>query len=237
MCGGIDKCGNRMYLALDKNFKMYKSAKGILLSLLMMVFSLQLQAQSSAANQRNPVPTSADQVKPLKKGSKIPAVSLATTEGKVFNLNKFVKQQPAVLVFYRGGWCPYCNTHLRELVEADPELRSLGYQILALSPDKPEKLAESLEKHQLNYTLLSDTAMLAARAFGVAFKVADNTVERYKQNGLDLEEASGENHHLLPVPSVFIIDRKGVVRYMYYNSDIKTRLSAEEIIREAKKAL
>lgn len=208
-----------------------------LLSLLLFFLAFQLHAQQLPTDQKVTIPTSAKKVKPLEPGTRLPAVSLTTAAGNSFDLNAFVKQQPAVVVFYRGGWCPYCNTHLKELLDADPKLRSLGYQILAVNPDKPQKLAESLEKHKLTYTLLSDTAMAAARTFGVAFKVEDAIVSRYKQNGLDLEEASGEQHHLLPVSSVFIIDQKGMIRYVYYNADIKTRLSAEGIIEEARNAL
>lgn len=191
-----------------------------------------LQAQTSSA-----IPLSAAEVSPLKEGSPIPPISLTTPEGAPFLLNAFVEEQPVVLIFYRGGWCPYCNMHLKELMEADPELRALGFEILAVSPDKPAKLAESMEKHEMTYRLLSDTAMSAAQAFGVAFKVEDTTIEKYKGYGIDLEEASGEKHHLLPVPSVFIIDREGFIRYAYHNPDYKTRLDTEELIKKASEAL
>lgn len=205
--------------------------------LLLVTASLQAQTPNVAGQQATDIPLSADEVKPLQEGNKIPAVSLLTPEGDTFNLNAFVKEQPAVLIFYRGGWCPYCNAHLQELMEADSQLRSLGYQILAVSPDKPEKIAESIEKHEMTYRLLSDTAMTAAKAFGVAFKVEDKTIQKYKENNLDLEEASGQKHHLLPVPSAFIIDQEGIVRYVYYNSNIKARLKGETLIEKVKEVL
>lgn len=209
-------------------------------TLLFLLFvSTALQAQTSAAEgqQTTAVPTSADAVNPLAKGSSLPSIRLTTPEGDTFDLNAFVKEQPVVLVFYRGGWCPYCNVHLKELMDVDPELRALGYQILAVSPDKPQKLAESMEKHEMTYRLLSDTAMRAAQALGVAFQVEDNAVEKFREYGIDLEESSGEKHHLLPVPSVFIIGRDGIVEYTYHNPDYKTRLDAEELIKQAKAAL
>lgn len=198
-----------------------------------------LQAQTPTAGEQSSaaIPLSAEAVSPLKEGSHIPPISLTTPEGASFNLNAFVKQQPAVLVFYRGGWCPYCNMHLKELMEADPKLRALGFEILAVSPDKPEKLAESMEKHEMTYRLLSDTAMGAAQALGVAFKVEDTTIDKFKQYGIDLEASSGEKHHLLPVPSVFIIDREGIIRYSYHNPDYKIRMNTEELIEKASEAL
>jgi peroxiredoxin len=201
------------------------------------VSSLQAQISTPTGQQAIAIPFSADAVSPLEEGSKIPPVKLTTPEGESFNLNAFVKEQPAVLIFYRRGWCPYCNVHLKELMDADAQLRSLGYQILAVSPDKPQKLAESLERHQMTYQLLSDSAMNAAKTFGVAYQVAGSMVKKYQENGIDLEEASGENHQLLPVPSVFIIDQKGVVRYAYHNPDYKTRIEVEKLIKQAKRAL
>ena len=212
--------------------------KFLFFSFLLLVTAV-LQAQTPTAGKQPAavVPISADAVNPLKEGSKIPSVSMTTPEGESFNLNAFVKEQPVVLVFYRGGWCPYCNLHLKELMEADPKLRALGFEILAVSPDKPRKLAESIEKHEMTYRLLSDTAMSAAQTFGVAFKVEDMTIEKYKGYGIDLEASSGEKHHLLPVPSVFIIDRQGIVRYAYHNPDYKTRMDTEKLLEQAKKVL
>jgi peroxiredoxin len=129
----------------------------------------------------------------------VPEVTLRTADGEAFDLSAAVSRKPAVLIFYRGGWCPYCNLHLGQLQEAEADLVKLGYQILAISPDRPAKLAESVEKGKLSYTLLSDAAMDAAKAFGIAFRVDDTTVEKYKGYGIDLEAASGQAHHLLPV--------------------------------------
>lgn len=199
-----------------------------------------LQAQTSATGSQTAsgIPLKAEDVNPLEEGSEIPPIRLTTPEGEPFDLNAFVQEQPVVLVFYRGGWCPYCNIHLSELMDADSALRALGYEILAVSPDKPQKLAESVEKHQMNYRLLSDSDMSAAKALGVAFKMEETAVNKYRDEyGIDLEGASGEKHHLLPVPSVFIIDREGTLRYVYYNPNIKDRLDAETLMNKAKKAL
>jgi thiol-disulfide isomerase/thioredoxin len=121
--------------------------------LYLLIAGTALQAQTSTAGgqQQAAVPSSANEVRPLKAGSSIPPIHLTTPEGASFDLNAFVKDQPVVLVFYRGGWCSYCNVHLKELMDVDPELRSLGYQILAVSPDEPQKLAESMEKHEMTY--------------------------------------------------------------------------------------
>lgn len=208
-----------------------------LLFLLLITTALQAQTTTASEQQASVIPSSAEAVSPLEEGNKIPAVNFTTPEGESFNLNDFVQEQPVVLIFYRGGWCPYCNVHLQELMDTDPQLRAMGYQILAVSPDTPEKLAESLEKHEMTYKLLSDRNMDAAKAFGVAYQADPSTVKRYKENGIELTKGPVEDQHLLPVPSVFIIDREGVIRYVYYNSDITTRIKTEDLLQEAQEAL
>jgi len=181
------------------------------------------------------VPESADRVKPLSVGSDVPDVSVVQADGTSVNVRDLITQ-PTVLIFYRGGWCPFCNMHLGQLQEAHAELVKSGYQILAISPDLPAKLAESVEKGELGYTLLSDSSMAAAQAFGIAFRVDDATLEKYKGYGIDLEAASGESHHLLPVPAVFIAGTDGTVKFAYANADYKIRLEPAALLAAAKGA-
>ena len=143
-----------------------------------------------------------------------------------------------MLIFYRGGWCPFCTRHLAALAETEAELRRAGFQLIAISPDRPAKLRAKPSHQKLPYTLISDSAMQAAEAFGIAFKVEDSLVARYKDSySIDLEGDSGQTHHLLPHPAVFIVDRSGHVRYAHVNPDYKVRLSAVEILGAARAAL
>jgi peroxiredoxin len=142
-----------------------------------------------------------------------------------------------VLIFYRGGWCPFCNKHLGQLQQAEPQLRELGYRIVAVSPDRPEKLKESTDKGGLSYTLLSDSSMVAAQAFGIAFEVDAPMLEKLASYNIDIEADSGETHHLLPVPAVFIVGKDGVIDFSYANPDYKTRLASEVLLAAAKAAL
>jgi peroxiredoxin len=126
---------------------------------------------------------------------------------------------------------------LGQLQSIEGKLVALGYQILAVSPDRPEKLAPSVGKHGLKYQLFSDSKMTAAKAFGLAWKVDDATIAMYKEYKIDLDDASGESHHLLPVPAAYVVDAKGVIRYRYFNPDYKVRVNPDELLREAKAAL
>lgn len=177
------------------------------------------------------VPLRAEDVQPIAVGDAAPSFTARNADGSEFAFDP-MQQERTLLIFYRGGWCPYCNRHLMSLQNVVPKLRESGVEVLFLSADRPELLISSLEDETLEYTLLSDAAMTASRAFGVAFKVDDETVERYKGFGINLEEASGFDHHLLPVPAVYLIEN-GTVAFMHADSDYKKRLEGAKILSAA----
>lgn len=191
-------------------------------------------ALGKATLAQTPVPDAAEKVTPLAVGSKVPKVNVKTIEGKTIDLPKLLFAQPTALIFYRGGWCPFCNRQLSGLQSIEGDLKKLGYRLVAVSPDRAEELKKSLGKNKLTYQVLSDSPMDAAKAFGVAFKVDDGVLTKYKGFGIDLEAASGEKHHYLPVPSVFLIGADGVVTFRSFNPDYKVRLSSEALLAAAR---
>ena len=192
-------------------------------------------ALADDAPAEKPLARRAEDVQPVQVGQRAPAGVLLTPGRATVDLAARYVRTPTMLIFYRGGWCPYCNVHLGQIQSVERELRALGFQIIAISPDRPEKLAESLAERALTYTLLSDSDMTLTRAFGLAFLVDDATRQRYRDFGIDLEAASGQSHHLLPVPAVCLVDRDGVVRFAHWNPDYKTRLGPEELLTAARR--
>lgn len=167
---------------------------------------------------------------PLKTDDAVPDVQLRTEGDEQVSLRRLVSERPTVLIFYRGGWCPFCNRHLQSLAGIEVELKKAGAQLVAISPDKPAKLKETPDRGKLGYRLLSDSDAAAAKAFGVAFKVDGATVEKYKGYGINLETASGRDHHLLPHPAVFVANTNGTIRFAHVNSDYKVRLEPKKIL-------
>ncbi len=192
-----------------------------LLSILLLTTAL-AQAQTNSA--------------PLKVGDALPDVKLRTEEDKEVSLRKLVSDKPAVIIFYRGGWCPFCNRHLQSLAGIEDDLEKAGVQLLAISMDQPSKLRETPHREKLHYQLFSDSDAVAARAFGIAFKVDDATVKKYKTYGINLDAASGRDHHILPHPAVFIANTNGVIRFAHVNPDYKVRLDPAKILEAARAA-
>lgn len=161
-----------------------------------------------------------------------------TNDGKSVDLGDIVRKQPTVLIFYRGGWCPFCNMHLAELQEIQPEILALGYQIIAVSPDRPESMPATTGKHHLSYRLLSDRAMEASAAYGIAFRVPDEVRAKYEKWKFDLAPVPGDKSlRWLPVPAVFLIGADGTVRFVHSDPNYKQRIDLVELLTAAKAAL
>ncbi|SFO90002.1 Peroxiredoxin [Chitinophaga sp. YR627] len=167
-------------------------------------------------------PQKPEDISPLLNGEKIPKAILTDVSGKKFDLNKAVSEKPTVLIFYRGGWCPYCSRQLSGLQQAAPELEKLGYQLIAISTDTPEELMQSATKEKLDYKLLSDADLSLSKQFGIAYKAP----EAY-WNMLPKTTGGMDTELLLPVPSVFILDKSGTIHFEYINPDFKQRLSPD----------
>jgi len=191
--------------------------------------------QAASADNPRPVANSAEQVQPLGVGQKAPQAAMQTPGGQTVMMDTIYRRTPTVLVFYRGGWCPYCNTQLSDLAQLEGELKQMGFQIVAVSMDKPAELRSTLDKSELGYTLLSDADAQLTRGFGLAFRVDRPTVERYTTYGIDLEAASGYDHHILPVPAIYLIDTAGVIHFAHWNRDYKARLSGEKVLEAAQR--
>ena len=165
------------------------------------------------------VPDKPEDVSPLLVGEKIPTAKLANMKGESFDLNASIKSKKTILIFYRGGWCPFCVKHLKEVKEVEKDLIGAGWQIIAVSPDSPENLKNTVEKQAISFTLLSDADMSFAKNLGIAFKGNYGKMLTEKSGGKNTEQ-------LLPVPAVFFINRNGTISFEYINPDFKSRINA-----------
>jgi peroxiredoxin len=179
----------------------------------------------------------AEDICPALIGEEVPHATLRTAAGDEVNLQEVIAGQPTVIIFYRGGWCPYCNTHLSDLRNIEAELQSLGFQILAISPDRPEELQKTRVDQEVGYQLLSDSDMEAAEAFGLAFEVSQATYRKYIGFGINLEKSSGRDHRQLPVPAAFVVDAQGTITFTYVNPNYKVRVSGDLLLAAAREAI
>lgn len=176
-------------------------------------------------------------INPLPVGASMPADSkVLAMDGTPFDLNAAVADKPTVLIFYRGGWCPYCNAHLRELQQSAPALEEMGYQLLAISPDAPEQL-RSLEKDaNLSYQLLSDKDVTVAAGFGLRYKLSQQYIDHVVSTPSQTNLATQNDGYML-TPGAFVLDTNGVVRFAYVNNNYTVRVSQTALLDAAREAL
>jgi peroxiredoxin len=167
----------------------------------------------------------------VKAGDRLEPFTLHDATGTAVSLGQVVEAGPAVIVFYRGGWCPYCNlalrTYQRELL---PELAAFQARLVAVSPQGPDQSLSTAEKAELAFTLLSDPGSRVARSIGIAFQQADDVLDAQRQLGLDLAQVNAEGATQLPRPTVLIVDQNLTVRFIDVQADYTARTEVEDIL-------
>jgi peroxiredoxin len=192
------------------------------------IICLALFAIGLSVHAQNDLPKQAIEIAPLLIGEKIPSITLKSVDNTDVDLLELISKKRTVLVFYRGGWCPYCNAHLAALAEAEKELLDLGYQIIAISPDAPKSLKVTDDKEKLNYVLLSDSVGELSKAVGIAFEAPEN----YKAT--IAKGSDGVNNSFLPVPAVFILNVNAEIEFEHIAPNFKNRISNDLLIAVAK---
>ncbi|MET3107916.1 peroxiredoxin [Oxalobacteraceae bacterium GrIS 1.18] len=170
------------------------------------------------------------QEKAIKAGQRAPDFMLPDAHGNKVRLSTLLEQGPVVLSFYRGGWCPYCNLELRALQNALPEFTSLGATLVAVSPQSPDESLSTSEKNELEFAVLSDTDSRTAKAFGIAFDLAEELRPIYTRFGHALPDKNAVESWILPIPATFVIDQDGVVALAFVDVDYRNRLEPAEIV-------
>lgn len=172
-----------------------------------------------------------ENVRPLTWGDHVPDGELKNPKGRVVRLGSEIRRKPTVLIFYRGGWSSSCAAHLGQLAQMEPEFFKFGFQTLAVSPDEPRQLRETLAARPLPFSLLSDASMEVIKKFGLAFKASPQDFREYQERGMDGEAAFRKHRLLLTVPAAYVADTDGRIHFAYYNPYYKIRVGCEELLK------
>ena len=157
--------------------------------------------------------------------------TLPDATGGDVSLSELIADGPVVLVFYRGGWCPYCNLALHQYQsELVPELASYGATLAAISPQEPDESLTTAEKHGLQFAVLSDAGASVARQLGIAFEPAQDVLEAQRTLGLDIRDGNADGSPELPMPTVLIVDSDRAVRFVDVQADYTSRTEVSEIL-------
>jgi len=166
----------------------------------------------------------------LQVGEMAPDFALDAADGAVLSLEAMLRHGPAVIVFYRGGWCPYCDLTLRALDAIAPTLQEMGARLVGIAPQLPAAMRETSARHALRFPLLHDRDNRVARLFGLAFEMPGELVQLYRGLGIDLGAANGSPEWVLPLPATYIVGADGVVAEAFIDVDYTRRAEPADIL-------
>ena len=116
-----------------------------------------------------------------------------------------------------------------------PEIKALGAELVSISPQLPDNSLSTAEKLALEFEVLSDVGDRVARDFGLVFKLSDIMQEIYKNFGIDLEAANGDQSFELPIPATYVVAGSGIITFAFIDADYTNRLDPEIIVAELQK--
>ena len=163
-------------------------------------------------------------------GDKIPSFHLPNIHGQLIEVGNLLIHGPIILTFYRGSWCPYCNLELMAYQENLETIKSHGAQVVAISPELPDKSFSNADKLALNFEVLSDVGNVISRQFGLIFKMPPKLVEVYLQLNCDITKHNGDDSWELPIPATYIIRPDSKIAFSYVNADYLERVDPQQVI-------
>ena len=166
----------------------------------------------------------------LQVGSRAPDFTLPDLHGEQLKLSELLAKGPAVVTFYRGGWCPFCDLQLRAYQSVLPRIHDLGAELVAISPQTPDYALSDVEKKELTFPVLTDKGNRVAREFKLVFTLSDELRKLQTHFGSVLPKFNGDDSWELPMPGTFVIDRSGVVRFASVDPNWMTRVEPAAIL-------
>lgn len=166
----------------------------------------------------------------LSEGDDIIGFNLPDIHGENVSLDKILSNGHAVISFYRGGWCPYCNMELRALQKILPQIKEAAANLVAISPETPDNSLTTSEKNELTFPILSDIDNQYAKSLGLVFQMPAELQELYKSFNLDVKKHNGNDDYELPMPATYVVNKSGKIIKAFVPEDYTERLDPEEIL-------
>lgn len=157
-------------------------------------------------------------------GEKAPKFVLKNVFGKDINLSDVTENGFATLIFYRGSWCPKCNMQLANFENDYEKFRELNSELVGISTDSPEEAKKNLGEANNSFPRLLDPASKVIGDYGIKVE---------KRELIDIP-AKMNNKNNYAMPSIFIVDKKGILRYKYVGKNFRDRPTNESILERLK---
>lgn len=166
----------------------------------------------------------------IRSGDRAPDFTLPNPQGRPVSLGALLEAGPAVVAFYRGGWCPYCNIQLRAYQAILADMSALGARLVAISPQLPDGSLSTAEANKLTFDVLSDVGNRVARSFGLVWSLPEELRAALRSNNKALPDINGDDTWELPVPATYVIVRDRRVALAAIDVDYRKRLEPDAIL-------
>ncbi len=163
-------------------------------------------------------------------GKRAPEFVLPDATGGKVALRDRLASGPVVVSFYRGAWCPYCNTELQALQGSLDAITDRGASLVAVSPQAPDASMSLVERLGLGFDVLSDLDQSVTSAYRLQFELTPALQAIYPKLGMDLTQHNADGTWHLPVPATFVLDTAGVVRARHVDPNYLERMPVDDIV-------
>ncbi len=167
-------------------------------------------------------------------GDVAPDFILPNAAGQDVVLSDLLAKGPVVMIWYRGEWCPYCNIYLEDIQSHINAFEEAGAQVVAISPETPDRGWTLQDKLDIKYHVLSDKQSMVGERYGVVYKLPEK-IAVYYQDAFDLHGKNADDRNLLPLSASYVIKQDGTISYAYLNADYRERAETSILLEEVKK--
>lgn len=166
----------------------------------------------------------------LKAGTSVPDFTTHTYAGDEVTLSNLLETGPIMVIFYRGGWCPFCNYQVRQVTQAYDKFQKRNVTPVLISVDETDGAMLVKEAYDIPFPVLSDSELAAHESFNAVIELDDAHYEKYKGYGIDLETWSGLTHHKMAAPAIFLVSKDSKILWSHVAMDFKTRPSIDQLL-------
>lgn len=160
----------------------------------------------------------------IRRGRPLPEFSALDEQGNPLRSTD-LKGAPAVLIFVRGNWCPFCNRQVRNLTNYYKQIVDRGAKLVFVTPKPLETTRRVAEFFEVDFDFWLDESLAATRLLGLLFEAAVPA---------DYRKEYGED---TTWPTSLVIDAAGVIRYVELSKHIIDRPNPKTLLRELQKAI
>ena len=162
-------------------------------------------------------------------GDEMPPFTMPDQDGHLVALESLLRDGPAVLVFHRGHWCPYCRLNIAAVAEIEDKLRPA--RVVGISAETQRYTRRMRQDADADFPILTDVGAGFALSINLAVWVPPRMSRMIEGAGWDIPLYQGGSDWILPIPAVFVVDMDGRIVARHVDPDYRRRMEISDLLR------